>query len=297
MSDSAPHELPDRSIRISCDRGGTFSDVHASWPVPGQKERKEIILKLLSSDPGHYEDAPREGVRRVLEIATGNKYRREDRLPVDKIDSIRLSTTVATNALLERKGAKHALVVTRGFGDLLEIGNQSRPRIFDLDIRRPSVLYSKVLEVDERVTLVGYTSDPKQAERAVQFDDDGKIVRGYDGEEHAEGTVVRGMSGEAVQILQKVDEAKVEADLRALFDEGYRSLAVVLMHSFTYPEHEQQIARIAQKIGFEYVSLSSSSLPMIRIVARGVSTTADAYLTPVLQVRPGFPRLDCPNYG
>ncbi|BGO97667.1 putative 5-oxoprolinase (putative) [Rhodotorula toruloides] len=279
----SPANIPDRSIKIAVDRGGTFSDVHASWPVEGQKERKEIILKLLSSDPGHYKDAPREGVRRVLEIATGNTYKREDRLPVDKIDSIRLSTTVATNALLERKGAKHALVVTKGFKDLLLIGNQSRPRIFDLDIKRPSVLYSSVLEVDERVTLLGYTSDPKHPERAVKFDEEGKVAKGYDGAEHAEGSVVKGMSGEAVHILKKVDEEQVERDLRKLYDDGIRVLAIVLMHAFTYPEHEQQIARIAQKIGFEHISLSSSSLPMIRIVARGMSTTADAYLTPVLR--------------
>ncbi|GAA5830228.1 hypothetical protein JCM11251_001276 [Rhodosporidiobolus azoricus] len=275
--------LPDRSVKIAVDRGGTFTDVHASWPVEGQDERKEIILKLLSSDPGHYEDAPREGVRRVLELATGNTYKREDRLPVDKIDSIRLSTTVATNALLERKGAKHALVVTQGFGDLLEIGNQSRPKIFDLNIRRPSVLYSTVLEVSERVTLLGYTSDPNHASRAVQFDENGKVTKGYDGEVHEEGSVVRGLSGEAVHILRRVDEEQVEKDLRKLYDDGYRSLAIVLMHAFTFPDHEQQIAKIAERIGFTHLSLSSSSLPMIRIVARGISTTADAYLTPVLQ--------------
>lgn len=254
-----PHPRPPRLRRNSLPYsrflpGGTFSDVHASWPVEGQKERKEIILKLLSSDPGHYKDAPRgapysasprcaiadehtdvEGVRRVLEIATGSTYKREDRLPVDKIDSIRLSTTVATNALLERKGAKHALVVTKGFKDLLLIGNQSRPRIFDLDIKRPSVLYSTVLEVDERVTLLGYTSDPKHPERAVKFDQAGKVVKGYDGAEHTEGSVVKGMSGEAVHILKKVDEEQVERDLRKLYDDGIRVLAIVLMHAFTYP--------------------------------------------------------------
>ena len=93
------------------------------------------------------------------------------------VDYIRLSTTVATNALLERKGHKHALLITRGFKDLLLIGNQSRPKIFDLNIRRPSPLYSTVLEVDERVTLVGYTSDPQAEQHAVQFDEAGKVKR------------------------------------------------------------------------------------------------------------------------
>jgi 5-oxoprolinase (ATP-hydrolysing) len=117
---------------------------------------------------------------------------------------------VATNALLERKGHKHALLITRGFKDLLLIGNQSRPKIFDLNIRRSPPLYSTVLEVDERVTLVGYTSDPKAEEHAVQFDEHGKIIRGYrgkgwDGEGDGEGPgeIVKGLSGEAVRIMKR----------------------------------------------------------------------------------------------
>jgi len=128
-------------------------------------------------------------------------------------DYIRLSTTVATNALLERKGHKHALLITKGFKDLLLIGNQTRPKIFDLNIRRPSPLYSKVVEVDERVTLVGYTSDPNAEEHQVKFDADGNITRGYrgkgwDGIGFAEGPgeVVRGLSGEAVRIIKKPSE-------------------------------------------------------------------------------------------
>lgn len=92
--------------------------------------------------------------------------------------------------------------------DLLTIGNQSRPKIFDLNIRRAPPLYSRVVEVDERVTLVGYTSDPKASEHAVQFDDNGKVTKGYSGdawaqEDNAKGDIVKGLSGEAVQILQK----------------------------------------------------------------------------------------------
>jgi 5-oxoprolinase (ATP-hydrolysing) len=127
-----------------------------------------------------------------------------------RADYIRLSTTVATNALIERKGEKHALLITKGFRDLLLIGNQSRPRIFDLNIRRAPPLYEHVVEVDERVTLVGYTSDPHAEEHRVVFDEDGKIVRaysgkGWDGVGAAEGPgeVVRGISGEAVRILKK----------------------------------------------------------------------------------------------
>lgn len=126
------------------------------------------------------------------------------------LDYIRLSTTVATNALLERKGHKHALLITKGFKDLLLIGNQSRPKIFDLNIRRAPPLYSTVIEINERVTLVGYTSDPKAEEHAVVFDDDGKVVRGYrgagwDSTEDAENSeeIVRGISGEAVKIMKR----------------------------------------------------------------------------------------------
>ncbi|KIK56419.1 hypothetical protein GYMLUDRAFT_108970, partial [Collybiopsis luxurians FD-317 M1] len=94
---------------------------------------------------------------------------------------IRLSTTVATNALLERKGHKNALLITRGFKDLFLIGNQSRPRSLDLNIHRLAPLYSKVLEVDERVTLGGCTSDPQAEEHAIQFNESRKVKRGYRG--------------------------------------------------------------------------------------------------------------------
>ncbi|KAL5488095.1 hypothetical protein ACEPAI_6203 [Sanghuangporus weigelae] len=282
--------IPDRSIRICADRGGTFCDVHASCPDPDSPdERKEIVVKLLSQDPGNYKDAPTEGIRRVLEAVTDQSIPRGQKVPTDKIDYVRLSTTVATNALLERKGHKHALVITKGFKDLLVIGNQSRPRIFDLNIKRPSVLYSEVLEVDERVTLVGYTSDPQAVEHAVQFDADGNVIRGYrgpgwDGQGNAEGPgeIVRGISGEAVRILKKPDPKQVRTDLKNIYDKGYRSIAIILVHSYTFPEHEKFVASLAQEVGFEHISASSQLLPMIKMVPRGVSTTADAYLTPIL---------------
>lgn len=114
---------------------------------------------------------------------------------------------------MERKGHKHALLITKGFKDLLLIGNQSRPKIFDLNIRRAPPLYSTVVEIEERVTLVGYTSDPKAEDHAVQFDEDGHVTRGYrgagwDGEGLAEGPgeIVKGISGEAVRIMKKPGE-------------------------------------------------------------------------------------------
>ncbi|KAI0791315.1 5-oxoprolinase [Abortiporus biennis] len=283
--------IPDKSIRICADRGGTFCDVHASYPDPEDPTQiKEIVVKLLSQDPNNYRDAPTEGIRRVLEIVTGEKIPRGHVLETGKIDYIRLSTTVATNALLERKGQKHALLITKGFKDLLLIGNQSRPKIFDLNIRRAPPLYSKVVEIDERVTLVGYTSDPKAEEHAVQFDEDGQVIRGYrgagwDGKSIGDspGEVIRGISGEAVRIMQKPDLDIVKKDLEALYQEGYRSIAIVLCHSYTYPEHEIQVGKLARSIGFTHVSESSQLLPMIKMVPRGVSSTADAYLTPILR--------------
>ncbi|KAI0739668.1 5-oxoprolinase [Daedaleopsis nitida] len=283
--------IPDRSIRICADRGGTFCDVHASFPDPqNPKERKEIVVKLLSQDPGNYNDAPTEGIRRVLKTVTGEQIPRGSILSTDKIDYIRLSTTVATNALLERKGQKHALLITHGFKDLLLIGNQSRPKIFDLNIRRPPPLYSTVLEVDERVTLVGYTSDPQAEQHAVQFDEDGKVKRGYrgngwdqKGDAEGPGEVVQGLSGEAVRIMRRPDMVKVRDDLQRLYDDGYRSIAIVFCHSYTYPEHELQVAALARTLGFSQVSASSQLLPMIKMVPRGVSSTADAYLTPILR--------------
>ncbi|KAI0036356.1 5-oxoprolinase [Vararia minispora EC-137] len=284
-------QVPDRSIRICADRGGTFCDVHASYPDPeNPHERKEIVVKLLSQDPNNYKDAPTEGIRRVLEIVTGESIPRNTTLDTSKIDYVRLSTTVATNALLERKGEKHALLITKGFRDLLLIGNQSRPRIFDLNIRRSPPLYTDVVEVDERVTLVGYTSDPQAEEHKVVFDEDGKVKRGYrgkgwDGEGDAEGPgdVVRGISGEAVRILKRPDESAVKVDLQRLYDSGYRSIAVVLAHSYTFPDHELAIGHLAREVGFAQISLSSQLLPMIKMVPRGVSSTADAYLTPILK--------------
>ncbi|KAH7886806.1 Hydantoinase/oxoprolinase-domain-containing protein [Phlebopus sp. FC_14] len=284
-------DIPDRSIRICADRGGTFCDVHASYPDPhNPNERKELVVKLLSQDPANYADAPTEGIRRVLEIVAGREIKRGTVLETGKIDYIRLSTTVATNALLERKGHKHALLITKGFKDLLLIGNQSRPKIFDLNIRRPSPLYSEVVEVDERVTLVGYTSDPKAEEHAIQWNEDESVKRGYkgpgwDGVSNAEGPgdIVRGLSGEAVRILKRPDVELVKRDLQRLYNAGYRSLAIVFVHSYTFPDHETHIGRLAREMGFTQVSESSQLLPMIKMVPRGVSSTADAYLTPILR--------------
>ncbi|BGP43055.1 hypothetical protein JCM10449v2_007070 [Rhodotorula kratochvilovae] len=268
--------LPDHSVQIAIDRGGTFADCTASFPA-ANGEREEVVVKLLSVDPANYADAPTEACRRVLELATGTKIPRGQKLDVSKIDYIRLSTTVATNALLERKGAPHAFVVTKGFRDLLRINNQSRPNIFALNVRRPGVLYDNVLEVDERVTLVGYSYDPDAAKNAVKFDEAGKVVSQHEGE------IVRGVSGEPVRIMRKPDLAKVRSDLQAIYDRGIRSLAICFVHSFTFPDHENAVAAVAEEIGFTQISVSSTLSPQIKAVPRATSASVDAYLNPILK--------------
>src|SRR3954462_4228301 len=146
----------------------------------------DILIKLLSEDPSNYDDAPLEGIRRLMSKFTGKDIPRGEPLDTSKIESIRMGTTVATNALLERKGEKIALVVTKGFKDCLLIGNQSRPKIFDLAIKRPDVLYGDVIEVDERVTLEDYAEDPQRNTPATvpreQTAPDADVVRGLSSE-------------------------------------------------------------------------------------------------------------------
>lgn len=162
-------------FRFSIDRGGTFTDVYAEVTQAADSggSPKKRVLKLLSVDPSNYPDAPREGIRRILEQETGIPHPRDVPLDTSRIESIRMGTTVrlsvgvfeyimcnvaqlmqvATNALLERQGERAALVVTKGFRDLLQIANQSRPDIFDLEIKKPDLLYEEVVEVDEEVIL------------------------------------------------------------------------------------------------------------------------------------------------
>ncbi len=134
------------------DRGGTFTDIVARPPDGG-----EIVRKLLSENPGRYEDAAFEGIRLILE---------EHGASVADVSEVRLGTTVATNALLERKGAAVALVVTEGFADALEIGVQARPDIFALHIVKPQQLQQRVIEARERVTAEGEVLTPLDEEHA-----------------------------------------------------------------------------------------------------------------------------------
>ncbi|KAF7560877.1 hypothetical protein G7046_g3252 [Stylonectria norvegica] len=259
----------ERGIRIAIDRGGTFTD------CVGEHNGEEIIIKLLSEDPANYKDAPLEGIRRIMSHFLAREIPRGEALDTSKIDSIRMGTTVATNALLERKGEKIAMVVTKGFKDCLSIGNQSRPKIFDLAIRKPDVLYERVVEVDERVTLEDYAEDPERTMTEAEAHAGTKEAKGKD--------LVRGLSGETVRILKRANQDEISTQLQDIFDGGIRSIAVCLMHGYTFPDHEALIGRIAKDIGFEHISLSHELMPMIKLVSRATSVCADAYLTPAIR--------------
>jgi 5-oxoprolinase (ATP-hydrolysing) len=126
------------------DRGGTFTDVVAETP-----EGRIVAHKLLSENPDAYSDAAIQGIRDLMGLMA------DEAIPSRRIASVKMGTTVATNALLERKGDRTLLVVTRGFGDALEIGYQARPRLFDRHIIKPELVYERVVEVDERVSAEG----------------------------------------------------------------------------------------------------------------------------------------------
>lgn len=156
--------------------------------TPGQPDH---YFKLLSVDPGNYQDATIEGIRRVLSRHRGHDIPRGEPLDTSDVAVIRMGTTVATNALLERKGSRCALLVTKGFGDLGIIGDQSRPKLFDLNVRKPGELYEKVVEVDERVTPEAFAEDPE--ERAFHERVNGADVR-------------QGVTGEVFRILKNLGE-------------------------------------------------------------------------------------------
>lgn len=126
------------------DRGGTFTDVVARAP-----DGSLHTAKMLSENPERYADAAIAGIQEILELSEN------EALPVDRIAAVKMGTTVATNALLERKGARTLLVVDYGFADLLAIGDQTRPRLFDLAVRRPDPLYDDVIEIGGRIDRDG----------------------------------------------------------------------------------------------------------------------------------------------
>ena len=211
------------------DRGGTFTDVIGRNP-----SGKILTHKLLSENSRQYPDAAIQGMRDLLSLKDS------ETIPMHKIDAIKMGTTVATNALLERKGENTLLAITSGFGDVLRIGYQQRPKLFSLDIKLPDMLYSKIVEIEERVDING-------------------------------------------KILTKLNTQKTEKSLKKAFNEGFNSIAIVLLHGYRYKDHEQKISVIAKNIGFKQISVSHRVSPLMKIIPRGDTTVVDAYLSPILR--------------
>src|SRR3954463_11359240 len=184
------------------DRGGTFTD------IVGRRPGGMLVPhKLLSENPEAYRDAAVQGIRDLLGLAPGEP------IPPGAIGAIKMGTTVATNALLERKGERTLLLITKGFRAAPRIGYRARQKFFPRHIIKPEMLYERVVEVDERV--------------------------------RADGTVERAP-----------DLAAVRAALAAARQDGIQAVAIVLMHAYRYPAHEQQVAALARELGFPQVSVS-----------------------------------------
>ncbi len=211
------------------DRGGTFTDVVGRTP-----EGELQTLKLLSENPEHYRDAAVEGMRRLLGLQDS------EAITPARVECVKMGTTVATNALLERKGDRTLLVTTQGFADALRIAYQARPKLFERHIVLPELLYERVVEAHERVGAQG-------------------------------------------EVLTALDEAHLKRELQKAFDAGIRACAIVFMHGWRFPLHEQAAATLARAIGFTQVSASHEVSPLMKLVSRGDTTVVDAYLSPILR--------------
>jgi len=267
----------DGKFHFSIDRGGTFTDCHARLP-----DGTEIVSKLLSVDPSNYEDAPTEGIRRILDAHDPNReYPRGEKVATGMIGSIRMGTTVATNALLEREGERMGLVTTKGFGDLLKIGDQTRADIFDLTCKAPEVLYKEVVEVDERVMLAEFFDENKNASEIQEMENAISTSGGDDWPKAGYGKRIKSLTGEIVIPLRIPDADKIREDLQELADKGIKSLAIVFLHAYIYPEHERIVGDVAKSMGcFTEISLSHEVMSMVKLVPRGHTACAAAYLTP-----------------
>ncbi len=210
------------------DRGGTFTDVIGRAPGGALHARK-----LLSDNPEAYRDAAVQGIRDLLGLSGVAP------IPAGAVGDIKMGTTVATNALLERKGDRVLLLITRGFRDALRIAYQARPDIFAKEIVLPEQLYERVIEVDERI--------------------------------RADGAVETALAAE-----------KLRPALAAAKADGIDAVAIVFMHAWKFPAHEQAVAALCREIGFAQLSVSHEISPLVKLVGRGDTTVVDAYLSPIL---------------
>lgn len=252
-------------VKVAIDRGGTFTDVIAV--IPGQED---YVFKLLSVDPLNYKDANVEAIRRTLEHITGYHIEKGKLLDTSSISSIRLGTTVATNALLERKGARCALLTTAGFKDILKIGDQARPDLFAMHIHKPEVLYEEVVEIQERVTAPDYDEDPDN----VKF----KHTVGQDRKKFKTGR-----TGQIYEILKPLDLEDARTKLLGLKEKGIESVGICLVHGYNFTEHESILKELVKELNFKFVTASYELMPMIRAIPRAQSVVVEAYLTPIIK--------------
>jgi 5-oxoprolinase (ATP-hydrolysing) len=153
-----------------------------------------------------------------------------------------------------------AWLVTKGFQDLLEIGNQARPDIFDLTCHKPGLLYERVIGIDERVLLRKYVTDTNLLETLPSY---------------------TGITNEEVLVEKAPSMEQIKKELEILRDDGITSIAISLLHAYTYTEHEEQIVALAESMNcFEQISASHQVMPMVKLVPRSHTTCAAAYLTP-----------------
>nr|ANM86151.1 5-oxoprolinase [Stygiella incarcerata] len=262
-----PEGVPFARFTFSIDRGGTFTDVYAETP------EGPCVEKLLSVDPEHYKDAATEGIRRVVKRTMGCDYREVH------LATVRMGTTIATNALLERKGEPAILIITKGFRDALHIAHQQRPNLFDLTCRRPQSIYERVVEVDERVRVV-----PERHGHRIYYGEDGSVSPSHQ--------LIESL-GVHLTVEKKPDLDKLRDDLRkVLWPDGsekesspkYNSASVVLLHAYAYGEHEKMVGKmLREEFGIENITLSHETVAMVRLVPRGQTTCVDAYLTPLIK--------------
>jgi len=205
-----------------------------------------------------------------------------------------MGTTVATNALLEREGERMGLIITKGFRDLLQIGDQTRKNIFDLTCAAPEVLYEEVVEVEERVMLAEFFDEDKSQEEIASLEErkENDDVSKGGWPTAGVGKRVTGVTGEKVIPLQAPDVDAVRASLQKLADKGIQSVAIVFIHSYVFPEHEKIVAAVAKSMAcFTEISMSHEVMAMVKMVPRGQTACAAAYLTPkITEYLAGFTR-------
>ncbi len=221
--------MTDKKWQFWVDRGGTFTDVVAMHPDSALTSHK-----YLSENPERYEDAAVFAMREIMQVPETAPF------PSEIVECIKMGTTVATNALLERDGQPTLLLITKGFKDALFIGQQHRADLFALNPSRPAPLYSQVTEVNERINAHG-------------------------------------------EIIETLDISLTRMALQSAYDSGIRSTAIALVHGYRFPNHEITIAEIAAEIGFTQVSVSHKVSPLMKLISRGDTTVADAYLSPILK--------------